>query len=89
MVNLKNNDNEFFRLCHILYLNPQENNPQKILKSDREVLVELDYEGIEFPVAVKDYSKLEWKNTININVMAMKTNNFTLFTCPKSVMRMF
>ena len=37
-------------------------------KSDWEVLLELDYEGIEFPVSVKDYSKREWKNTIKINV---------------------
>ena len=37
-------------------------------KSDWEVLLELDYEGIEFPVRVKDYSKREWKNTIKINV---------------------
>ena len=28
----------------------------------------MNYESIEFPVSVKDYAKLEWKNTININV---------------------
>ena len=67
MVNLPNDDNECFRWCHIRYLNPQEKDPQRIKKSDKEILLQLDYEGIEFPVSVKDYSKFEWKNTTNIN----------------------
>ena len=66
MVNLPNDDNECFRWCHIRYLNPQEKDPQRIKKSDKEILLQLDYEGIEFPVSVKDYSKSEWKNTTNI-----------------------
>ena len=64
LVNLKNDENECFRWCHFHYSNPQEKNPQRIITSDREVLLELDYEGIEFSVAVICYSKLEWKNTI-------------------------
>ena len=35
-----------------------------------------DYEGIEFPVGVKDYSKLEWINTIKINVFGYKIKQF-------------
>ena len=34
---------------------------------------QLNYNGIEFPViSVKDYSKIEAQNTININVLGMK-----------------
>lgn len=76
MLNIKNEDNECFRWCHILYLNPQEKHPQRIIKSVREVLLELDYEGIEFAVSVKDYARLEWKNTININVFGYENKQF-------------
>ena len=68
LVNLTNDDNECFRWCHIRYLNPQEKDPQRVTKSDKEILLQLDYEGIELPVSVKDYTKFEWKNTTNINV---------------------
>ena len=78
MVNLTNDDNECFRWCHIRYLNPQEKDPQRIKKSDKEILLQLDYEGIEFPVSVKDYSKFEWKNTTNINVFGYENKQF----CP-------
>ena len=36
----------------------------------------MNYEGIEFPVSVKDYNKLEWMNTININVFGYEDKQF-------------
>lgn len=30
LINLKNEDNECFRWCHIRHLNPQDKNPQRI-----------------------------------------------------------
>ena len=68
LINLKNNDNECFRWCHIRYLNPQEKDPQRIKKIDKEYINQLDYSGIEFPVTVKQYNKIEKQNNININV---------------------
>ena len=68
LINLKNNDNECFRWCHIRYLNPQEKDPQRIKKIDKEYINQLDYSGIEFPVTVKQYNKIEKQNEININV---------------------
>ena len=38
LVNLKNEHNECFRWCHIRYLNPQEKNPQRIIKSDKRMV---------------------------------------------------
>ena len=38
LVNLKNEDNECFRWCHIRYLNPQEKNPQRIIKSEKRMV---------------------------------------------------
>ena len=68
LINMKNNDNECFRWCHIRYLNPQDKYPQRIKKIDKEYINQLDYSGIEFPVTVKQYNKIEKQNEININV---------------------
>ena len=36
LINMKNEDNECFRCCHIRHLNPQDKTPQRIKKSDKE-----------------------------------------------------
>ena len=68
LINMKNEDNECFRWCHIRCLNPQDKNPQRIKKSDKQHIQDLDYSGIEFPVTTKQYNKIEKQNEININV---------------------
>ena len=68
LINLKNNDNECFRWCHIRNLNPQDKYPQRIKKSDKEYIDKLNYTGIEFPVTIKQVNKIEKQNEININV---------------------
>ena len=68
LINLKNDDNECFRWCHIRHLNPQDKYPQRIKKSDRKYVDKLNYKGIEFPVTTKQYNKIEKLNEININV---------------------
>ena len=68
LINMKNEDNECFRWCHIRHLNPQDKYPQRIKKSDKEYVKNLDYSGIEFPVTTKHYNKIEKQNNININV---------------------
>ena len=71
LINLQNEDNECFRWCHIRHLNPQEKNPQRIKKEDREYIKNLNYSGIKFPVAIKQYNKIEKQNNININVFGL------------------
>ena len=68
LINMKNEDNECFRWCHIRHLNPQDKDAQRIKKSDKAFVVNLDYSGIEFPVTTKQYNKIEKQNEININV---------------------
>ena len=68
LINLKNKDNECFRWCHIRHLNPQDENPQRINKTDKEYIEKLDYTDIEFPVTVKQINKIEKLNSINVNV---------------------
>ena len=68
IINMKNNDNECFRWCHIRHLLPQNKNPQRIKECDKKYVEKLDYSGIEFPVSVKQYKKIEKQNSINVNV---------------------
>ena len=48
--------------------NPQQEDPQRIKKWDKEYIKKLDYASVTFPVAQKDYRKIEIMNNININV---------------------
>ena len=68
LINMKNEDNECFRWCHIRHINPQEKYPQRIKKVDKPYIEKLDYSGVEFPVSVKRYNKIEKQNSINISV---------------------
>ena len=68
LIIIKNKDDECFRWCHIRHLNPQEKNPQRINKVDKEMINELNYDGIEFPISQKHYNKVEKQNNIRINV---------------------
>ena len=50
LINLQNKDNECFRWRHIRHLNPQDKDPQRIKKTDKQYIEKLDYSSIEFPV---------------------------------------
>ena len=43
-------------------------NAEEIREEDKEFISNLDYDGIEFPVQEKDFSKIEVKSNICINV---------------------
>ena len=68
LINIKNEDNECFRWCHIRHLNPQNKNPQRIKKIDKNLIKQLDYSNIEFPVTIKQINKIEKQNNIRINL---------------------
>ena len=70
LINLQNKDDCCFAWCHVRHLHPQEKNPQRIEKSDNAFIKDkiVNYDGIEFPVTIKDYNKIEKMNSININV---------------------
>ena len=68
LINIKNRDDECFRWCHIRHLNPQTEHPERIKKEDKKMINELNYDGIDFPLSQKHYSKVEKQNSIRINV---------------------
>ena len=42
------------------------------MQTDKELPNDLDYDGVEFPVREKDFSKIETKNNICINVFCQE-----------------
>ena len=74
LINIKNNDNKCFIWCHIRHLNPLKKRLERITKSDKSMVNDLDYEGIKFPVFRKDCRKIEEKNNICINVFCYEND---------------
>ena len=68
LINMKNENEECFRWCHIGHLNPQIKYPEIIKKEDKKMIYELNYDGIDFPLSQKHYNKVEKQNSIRINV---------------------
>ena len=89
LIHLKNEDNECFRWCHIRYLKPQEVHPERIKRIDKKMSQELNYKGVDFPVSLKDYNKIEEQNNINIMYLDMRINSFTRFMHPNRKMRIY
>ena len=68
LINIQNDDDRCFLWCHVGHLNFTDKNPQRIRKGDREIVKELNFEGINFPASKKYYSKIGLLNNISISV---------------------
>ena len=68
LINIKNNGQKCFLWCHVRHINPVKIHPERIRQIYKELVNDLDYGRIEFPVQEKDFSKIETKNSICINV---------------------
>ena len=60
---------DLIKSCHVRHLNPVKIHPESITKNDKKLTNGLYYYGAEFPVREKDFSKIEMKNNICINVL--------------------
>ena len=54
--------------CLASYLNPANHHPARITKTDQEFAKRLDFNGIKFPVKIRNIQKIEKRNSIGINV---------------------
>ena len=68
LFNIKKKDQKCFLWCHVRYNNPSKEHLERIKKTDKKIAEKLDYDGIEFPVQEKYFSRIEVKNNICINV---------------------
>ena len=68
LTNIKNNDQKCFLWCHVRHINPVKIHPERIRQTNKEFVNDLNYDRIEFPVREKDFSKIETKTNVCINV---------------------
>ena len=68
LINIKNIDQKFFLWCHIRHFNPAKIHPERITREDKKLVNDIDYDKVKFPEREKDFSQIEKKNNICINV---------------------
>ena len=59
--------------CHVRHINPSKEHPERIKKTDKQIAEKLDFGGIEFSVQEKDFSKIEVKSNICINMFGYES----------------
>ena len=57
-------------------MTPREVNAERIKKTDKKIVQELNCQGVYFPVSLKDYNKIEEQTNININVFGYENKQF-------------
>ena len=78
LINIINSNNKCLLWCHIKNLNPLKIHPERITKADKNMVNDLDYKGIKFPVSKKDFGKIE-KRKITLMCFVKKIIWFILF----------
>ena len=72
LINIKNKDNECFRWCHVRHLNPQEKDPQRIKRDDKQ-LIEKSY----FQYCKSSITKLRNRTASKSMYLVMKKDSHT------------
>ena len=62
------NDNECFKWRIVRYLKPEECNPARITKSDKDLAKKLEFKDFEFLLKIRNICKIEKKNSTGISV---------------------
>ena len=70
IINMKNDDDEFFKWAVTRALNPVNKNSERITKELKKQSEELNWEGIEFPTPINNIKKFEENNNIYANVFS-------------------
>ena len=70
LINIQNNGNKCFLWCHVRHLNLDGVKLERITKKDKEIVKNLGYSNVDFPVSKKDYGKIETLNKINAKVFS-------------------
>ncbi|XP_051165698.1 uncharacterized protein LOC127284345 [Leptopilina boulardi] len=80
-VNIKNSDNQCFKWAILSALHQVEKNAERVSKY-KSYEGDLNFLGIEFPVALKDISKFESQNvniSVNVYGLSKKKENFSVY----------
>ena len=80
LINIRNNNQKCFLWCHVRHINPVKIHPERITQTNKELVNDLDYDGIGFPVQEKDFSEIETNNNICIKVFCYENKlTFTVY----------
>lgn len=71
IINMKNEDNECFKWSVARWMNPVDKNPERITNDLRKQSEKLNWEGIVWPMKLKDINKFEKMNNISVNVFGL------------------
>ena len=71
LINIKNKDKNCFLLCHVRHINLWNKHLERILKTDKKIAEELNYDRIEFPV-MENKTKLKQKIIYALIYLVMK-----------------
>jgi len=85
LINIKNLDNKCSLYCHLTKLNEDKvkSHPEKV-SNYKKYVVTVNYDGIEFPVSVKQVPKIEDQNNRSINVFGYENKiKFPLYISKK------
>ena len=74
-------------VSHQIFKPTRQDSAKNKKKTDKNIINDLNYSGIKFPVTTKQYNKIEKQNDIHINVFGYETNNHTPFTFQKKRMK--
>ena len=74
LINIKNNNHKCFLCCRIRHLNPLNKNRQGVTEVDKTMANNLDYKYNKFHVSKKDYSMIEKKKNVCINVFCYEND---------------
>ena len=72
LINIKNKDEKCFLWYHVRHINLLNKQPERILKNDKKIAEELNYDGIEVSIQEKKFNKIEMKNNRCINVFGFE-----------------
>ena len=81
IINVKNEDDECFKWCITRSLNPTDVHPERITALLRKQADQLDWNGIEFPVALHEsrLHRFEMNNNISLNIFGYESNIYPLY----------
>ena len=69
MIDTQNiDDNECFKWCSVIYLHPADHEPARTTKADKDFARKFDFKDIKIPVKIRNFHKIEKKNSITISV---------------------
>ena len=59
LINIKNNNQNFFLWCRVRHIDPVKIHPERITREDKKIVDSLIYDWVEFPVQEKRFGKIK------------------------------